>query len=313
MKIFLRKILLLSLSVFIIVSSVFAHLISYEPIFSGSYTSSLIDKCDRLDSIQDPKIVLIAGSNFAFGINSKIIEDALHMPVVNMGLHASWGMDTMLNLTKKSINKGDIIILGFEYNLYNEPDANYELVVNTLENNVSLYTRILRPYNAFPIIASYFQYFCDYFKDITENNKHTYSGAYSRSSFNEQGDNVYDRPTFIAENIPEQYLTVNSTTISEDAINYLNQYAKYIRSKNAQIYITFASTNETSFSPNTDLDAFVHYLKNHVNIEIISDPYDYVYPKNYFYDGNGNYHLNNDAIIIRTNLLVNDIISNAKD
>ena len=214
MKIFVKKIVLLFVLTAIIFFSFFFWLISHEPIFSTSYTASIFDKYERLCEINEPKIVLIAGSNFAFGINSQIIQEAFHMPVVNLGLQASWGMNPMLNITKDHINEGDIIILGFEYHLYNSPDANYELIVNTLESNINFYRQIVDINNIFPLTASYVQYFCNNFYDITNENTHSYVGPYSRDSFNEYGDNNYDRPQFIAENIPTRYLSVNEKNVS---------------------------------------------------------------------------------------------------
>ena len=74
-----------------------------------------IDKHNRLDSLSSPKIVFVGGSNLAYGLNSQCVEDSLHMPVVNMGLHAGFGLHFMMNEAIKSINKGDIVVLSPEY------------------------------------------------------------------------------------------------------------------------------------------------------------------------------------------------------
>ena len=66
-------------------------LLHLSPQYLGNYQASLIDKVQRLESIHEPKIVLIGDSNLAFGIDSEKIEEAFDMPVVNMGLHGGLG------------------------------------------------------------------------------------------------------------------------------------------------------------------------------------------------------------------------------
>ena len=52
--------------------------------FNHSYQASLIDKIARLESINEPKIILVGDSNVAFGFDSALIEQKIGMPVVNM-------------------------------------------------------------------------------------------------------------------------------------------------------------------------------------------------------------------------------------
>ena len=85
-----------------------------KPQFSKLFTAELYDKVERLDSIKEPKIVIVSGSSAAFGLDSKLLEDTLGMPVVNFGLYASIGTKAMMDLSRKSIRKGDIIVLAPE-------------------------------------------------------------------------------------------------------------------------------------------------------------------------------------------------------
>ena len=50
------------------------------PQYSLNYQAVLIDKNERLCSIEGPKIVLVGNSNLAFGIDSAAIEEAFGMP-----------------------------------------------------------------------------------------------------------------------------------------------------------------------------------------------------------------------------------------
>src|SRR5258708_4132609 len=63
----------------------------------NDYLGASAEKEKRENSISRPKIILVGGSNLAFGINSEIIEKEFKMPVVNMGLHAGLGLEFTLN------------------------------------------------------------------------------------------------------------------------------------------------------------------------------------------------------------------------
>ena len=55
---------------------------------SQNYLMANRDKLHVLSATISPKVVLVGGSNLAFGIDSELISKSLGMPVVNMGLHA---------------------------------------------------------------------------------------------------------------------------------------------------------------------------------------------------------------------------------
>lgn len=81
------------------------------PQYEYSYNAALLDKIARLESIQEPKIVLVGNSNLPFGIKSELIEEAFHMPVVNMGMQGSLGNAFHEEMAKINVQNGDIIIL----------------------------------------------------------------------------------------------------------------------------------------------------------------------------------------------------------
>jgi len=79
--------------------------------FYNDYTASIIEKMDRLESITEPKLILVGNSNVAFGIDSSILEESLGMPVVNLGLHGALGNMFHYNMAKENIRQGDIVVL----------------------------------------------------------------------------------------------------------------------------------------------------------------------------------------------------------
>ena len=89
---------------------VFALPSQYDKTFLGA----LRDKYDRLTSLEEPKIVIIGGSSTAFGLDSGMIGEHTGMPVVNFGLYASLGTKAMIDLARRHIGEGDIVVLAPE-------------------------------------------------------------------------------------------------------------------------------------------------------------------------------------------------------
>ncbi len=77
-----------------------------------------MDKHEALETTAPPRIILVGGSNVAFGIDSEKMENELHLSVVNTGLHAGIGLPYMLNDVKPYLKEGDTIIIIPEYSQF---------------------------------------------------------------------------------------------------------------------------------------------------------------------------------------------------
>ena len=109
------KILLLLLLVFLVPFFFVACVVFGAPaVYGDTFVGVLKDKYERLYSLEDPKIVIIGGSSVPFGIDSKMVEEEMGMPVVNFGLYADLGTKLMLELSRDHIKTGDIVILAPE-------------------------------------------------------------------------------------------------------------------------------------------------------------------------------------------------------
>ena len=70
------------------------------------------------EAIQQPKIVIVSGSNALFGINSTMLSQAYQRPVVNQGVNAAMLLPYILYRSKQVLKPGDIALLPLEYPLY---------------------------------------------------------------------------------------------------------------------------------------------------------------------------------------------------
>jgi hypothetical protein len=84
----------------------------------GDYDRSTLLKHQRLAQFDSRKIVLIGGSNLAYGIDSTMIERATGCPVVNMGMNGFLGVRYMLEEVKTQLQPSDLVVLAFEWDNY---------------------------------------------------------------------------------------------------------------------------------------------------------------------------------------------------
>lgn len=84
----------------------------------GNYLAATIDKHRRLAATRPPRLILLGGSNVAFGFDSDRLERGTGLAVVNMGLAAGLGGDFMLNEVAGHVGRGDVVVLLLEYDQY---------------------------------------------------------------------------------------------------------------------------------------------------------------------------------------------------
>lgn len=106
------------------------------------------------DKVKSPKIIIIAGSNALFGINSKIIEDATGYEVVNLAAHAELTIDFLYQKIKDNMGEGDIIVMPLEGNYYIRNKVSESFVNNMLAWGWEDYLSKLNIYDLLKFIVS---------------------------------------------------------------------------------------------------------------------------------------------------------------
>ena len=90
----------------------------YDHSLEINYLAATCEKHARLERTSAPRIILVGGSNLAFGVDSARLEKTLGRDVVNMGLAAGLGIDFMLNEIEPALQRGDIVVLSLEYDRF---------------------------------------------------------------------------------------------------------------------------------------------------------------------------------------------------
>lgn len=281
-----------------------------EDTFHTSYQSVIQDKYENLMNEESPKIILVGGSNLAFGIDEKLLREKTGYPVVNMGLHAGFGGLFNSEIAKANIQEGDIVLLGYEYGWHGSgyfDSLGVDLIMSGIDSKIEMYRHI--PLKKWPELIGYLPEFCKKKAQYT-----TAEGTYSRSSFDEDSHMILQREfifTYYEERV-ETYgrLTLENVNIAEDSKEYLQEFKEYVTDKGASIY--FIAPPLYDKANNTEDEAFdelVELAERVVGIEYISNPLDYIYSDEYIFDTI--YHCSSKGAIKRTEQLIEDMKENA--
>ncbi len=85
----------------------------------SQWIADAYSKKERIaQSIPGKKIVIAAGSNALFGVNSQMLSDAFGLPVVNDSVNAGIELPCILYMAKRVISQGDIVIMPLEHSMY---------------------------------------------------------------------------------------------------------------------------------------------------------------------------------------------------
>lgn len=303
------KLIALTLALLIPFLAVFSIAAFAPPVYDQTFLGELSPKYDRLNAIDEPKIIVVGGSNVAFGLDSALLEQHVGMPVVNFGLYATLGTKMMMDLSKANLNEGDIVILAPEM----DPQTlslyfNAEAALQGIESDWSM-LRYIPKENYADLAGGLYEYVTAKIRYL-QNGRLDPSGVYNRDSFNQYGDIVYPRPynTMLLGYDPNKTIELTAKLFDEEFIDYVNAYTADCKERDVTVYFTFPPMNAAAMSSaNTEdtLFDFYRYLYENLACEVIGNVNDYIIDEDYFFDSN--FHLNDSGVILRTSLLAHDI------
>lgn len=293
------------------------------PFEEDNFYLAIVDKHEALETTAPPRIILVGGSNVAFGIDSEKMENELHLPVVNTGLHAGIGLPYMLNDVKPYLKEGDTILIIPEYSQFFDDKDKGE--VESLAAMIGIHPLSVRYLNTKSlgeihlIGATLFRHKADFaFETVhtfffpktspeeDENKdemKDVKNFSYSRHGFNRYGDEVshwsytvYPTPDYPAGS----YL---GNKINDNQIELLNDFHDYAKSRNMTVYVSFSPLLRNEYQKNqTAYDQFYTFLSKNLSIKIIGTPEEFSFPTAFFFDTR--HHLNYEGVENRTQILI---------
>lgn len=271
------------------------------PQYDDRYAASLLDKVERLESINGPKIVLIGNSNLAYGINSKLLEDALGMPVVNMGLSGSLGSAFHENMAKYNVCPGDVYVIchsGFDDNdrIQNPVEA-----WTCIENHFHLW-KLLRWSDMPDMLQALPTYLERAFNQYSYADNRELMDGEKRTAFNEYGDfaiyREYNGYTTEGE--------VKPSEVGDECVNRINELNQYLSSRGANLVIAgYPIVSCATTASDEEFVSFQNELEKRLDCPVISNYLDYKFDEMYFYDFV--LHLTSEGAELRTQQLIVDL------
>lgn len=284
--------------------------------YQDSYYAELSLMYRRLKDTEGPKIVVVGGSNVAFGLDSALLERLLaekgfDYTVCPFGLYAAVGVSAMLDLSQNTLNVGDIVILALEpssetMSAYFGATAFWKCA----ENAPELLLAISRDKQA-ALFGNYIPYLQERYDIFTSGILPKVEGVYAKDSFNERCDLIFDRA---GNAMPLGYDTaapvdLAAVTVAEDFAQQVNKYCQEVEKVGARVCLSFSPVNRTALVGDVQesTNTFFHLCNSTFDCPVISNPNSYIMDSGWFYDSN--FHLNSAGAVVRTCTLAEDILA----
>jgi hypothetical protein len=280
-----------------------------------NYLAAVLDKDRLLRNTPSPKIMLVGGSNLAFGVDSRALQDSLGLRVANVGLYAKLGLRYMLAQAKPYIHRGDVVLIVPEYDQFYGNFSEGDQTLNTALRYAPS-DRIgdfVRSYSVIDVVVrprvesarrSFRQALADAFGMREKYFPPDTNPVYNRRSFNEYGDAISHlqrkgtNPDSIFVKPLPPAKTFNKRTIAD-----LNSIAAVSRERGAHAYFQFPSYIDRSYNINVAaIDTLQGILRREMRIPIVGSPRDFVYPSKLFFDTR--YHLTAEGRQLRTREMI---------
>jgi hypothetical protein len=270
-----------------------------EPSFLAAWN----DKHARLASAAPPRVLLVGGSNWAFGVDSPTLERLTGRPVVNLGLNAGLGRELTLRPAEEAAAPGDVVVLSLEYEFFLPAEVPSATTVWSLLDAAPDAARYV-PLRDWPALldaglnhlAKRPQAFVRALRG-----RETPDDIYARKAFNRRGDVVAHRGRHGGLG-PDRH--VRLTASMEDARAALARLARFtarVHAAGGRAFLTAPPMPEDDRAAQAErLAAFWERLREIPDLRVLEREPAGV-PRDHFYDSP--YHLRTEAARARTERL----------
>jgi hypothetical protein len=300
MQQFIRKILLfLLIPVILIFIGLLLPAYPFEP---QTYLFAKRDKDSLLNSVSTPRIIFIGGSSMALGLHSQMVKDSLGLNPINTGMDYNVGLSYMMSNVLQYVKKGDIVVIGSEYEqfygrlyygAYPVPWIEFKVTPGHLDKlNVNQWINLLRviPGYAIPRLKIW-KYI---FKSKSDINK-----SYNRSSFNQFGDH------FTHWKLQPMHPTPSigyEGSFNSAVIDGIKEFEMALKKREAKLFISFPPFQANSFKlGEKQIDMVYSHLKEN-KFSVLGSPKDFIFPDSLIFDSP--YHLTGKGGELRTLKLI---------
>lgn len=329
MKIGHRQFLIFSFLVFSAICTLYYGLFRLQ---LGNYVTAewwLVDLYAYKDHLarqkKTPRLIIAAGSNCLFGINSQIVEEKTGYNVINLSSHLALDFDFYYYKIMEYIQDGDTIILPLEYEYYS-----YNSISDWFANNMIAWgkedyidnlplTDLVKFIFHVPKMRIYKGFFNQgeeipthdrsfIIKVLSSSSASEWKG-YGYETINQHGEmsiNSKPIPALALSSTNIGYPYIRNAELSDHFLEVYRKIEELVKSRNGRLVLTWpASIRNRRFDHkkpgfNQEAQKLREKLANE-SIPIFCPPEDFNLDLQYFF--NTHYHLNNKGSAIRSEKL----------
>ncbi|WP_394779230.1 hypothetical protein [Undibacterium sp.] len=268
-------------------------------------------KIAAANAVKGPRVLVVAGSNAMFGIDSAQLESYWNRPVINLGVNAGLGLPYILNLSRRVARPGDVILMPLEYALYlDSGEANSQIIDYVIGRDMDYWRSLSYPERLRFAAGMAPERWIQGLRHLPEHA--VTSGTYGAHHLDARGDQTHSSA---AERTPADVAAVEATkpwsygaraAAETGGWGLIADYARWAKANH--ICLVAAPTVLLHYSK-YDTDpiehAFYEALPEKISaagIPYIGKPKDFMYPPSWFFDTD--HHLQDWARKIHTAHLI---------
>jgi len=288
----------------------------------NDYAKASVLKHSALNRDVPRKIVLVGGSNLAFGIDSTIIRETTGCPVVNMGMNGYFGPKFMLSEARPNLRPGDVVVIAWEYDNYYKTieGASDDLLMVTKANpNTFAYLDLSQiagvigryPYVAQQKILRLMTWARSMFKPKTKAAGPSIEEIESLAGFTKDGDLTSHLGVQWTE-AREQGIDLVNTPPNRDIIPLMVDFVTDVEKRGVAVMISFTPVIRDFYATQRrEIDRVSAELSSNPKLKVPRPASEFVFPSNQHFDTV--YHLNAEGRGIRSRMLADDILAQFGD
>jgi len=309
-----------ALSVLVLCAAVVFAIVAFIP-EGNDYAEATLLKHERLDSFDGPKIVLVGGSNLAFGIDSQLMQTQTGCPVVNMGMNGYFGVRYMLEEVRPSLRRGDTVVVALEYDSFFKPvDGTASNLLLIVKANPQAFAYLsprqqLAVLGAMPYVAQ--EKLLRLIRGVAFGLRDAVSSEEDEpatleemtmeietlSGFNAEGDLVshlgVDWPYEREQGIDP------ATPVDPEIIGLLAAFNADMENRGVRVMVSYTPLLRSFYHQHQAGIDNVHRLLTQAELTVPAAPADYVYDESFFFDTV--FHVNAEGRALRSERLAADI------
>lgn len=268
--------------------------------------------------IKDRKIVIAAGSNALFGVNSRMLSNAFGLPVINDSVNAGIELPCVLYMAKRVIKRGDIVIMPLEHSMYAYHGKPGVQMIDYLLSRVPNCFSMLLPEEQFYVLwhVTLDRIIKGYRSEGGEPIKNGLYGAHHIDDYGDQTDTeISNRSEQMYRDVLERYVTSPPYTYGKDfsryapGWQYLKEFVEWCAERDAKVIFMPATLmwHKSYFDDPKERWFFTHIaneVKSH-GWDYVGNPYEYMYDESLYF--NSDSHLIEKGRTMRTEQMITDL------